>query len=487
MTEIQIINSMNQSIINKITQFKNKEIKKNDLNNFMLANLCHILKTTNKIKQKNEKIIKKQNKEIKKSISKIRSYHGYVNYNPKELESIPIMKQLINPTLESYIPISEISYTTEIKFYNNNSDKCNFNESILLENNNKKEENEEKEINFQEPPITFLKNSNYIKKLSYENDLNILNLNNKNFIKNNEEDDIFYLINNDNEDLFVNEEKENQYKNNLFFELINSFDEENKDDAGNDDIELDFKKIVSFFYLDDIVLNQRLSKRNSSDAYNNLSSTSGSSSYCSRNTCSIGKISIYKEIYDFEFKNFIPIESFNKYCEQMSLDYLRYMLVIYSNAVSRSKKCFFFEEKMFLNLIKIFILKVGISSKKIFDKVIQSLLNIKKKICSFENFLKSFSYILKLKGENSVLKYIFIISLFRYGEEDINIKHINIFLQLIKGKQVFDVEIWDELNNGLIRKYDKVYSNEIGNKFKFNNILLCLETFFDKKVKINQN
>ena len=72
MTDIQIINSMNQSIISKITDFKNKEIKKNDLNSFMLLNLCHILKTTKKLKAKNDKIKKKQEIEIQKSLSKIK-------------------------------------------------------------------------------------------------------------------------------------------------------------------------------------------------------------------------------------------------------------------------------------------------------------------------------------------------------------------------------------------------------------------------------
>ena len=63
MTEIHLINSMNQSIINKIIEFKNKEIKKEELNKYMLLNLTHILKVTNKIKSKNEKIIK--NKKLK--------------------------------------------------------------------------------------------------------------------------------------------------------------------------------------------------------------------------------------------------------------------------------------------------------------------------------------------------------------------------------------------------------------------------------------
>ena len=484
MTEIHIINVMNQSIINKLIDFKNKEIKKNELNSFMLANLCHILKTTNKIKSKNKNIQKKQDIEIKKSLSEIKSYHGKINYNPKKLESNPIMNKLQNPTLETYIPISEISYSTEIQFYKKNTDKCNFNESLLFMKKEKKEiENEEKEIDFEEPPIIFLKNSNDIKKLKkVKNSINYINdINSINTIKNNQ-DDLIDLINKDDEELFKKEDNERHYKNLLFIELINSFDEENKEELGNEDLELDFKKIESLFYLDDIIENQRLSKRNSSDIYNNFSSISGSTSFGSRNTSGCdGKVLLNKEIYQNEFINYMSFEFFNKYFEQMSIDYLRYMLVIYSNAIRCSKKCFFCEEKMFINIMKSFILKIGISSKKLYEKMVQSLFNKKQVICSFENFVSSFSNILKLKDENSILKYKFIISLFRFGEEDINVKHINIFLQLIRGKMIFDSDIYDEFHHNLIKRYDRMYSNEIGTNFKFRNILICLESLFNKK------
>ena len=497
MSEIQIINSMHKSIINKITEFKNKEIKKNELNNFMLLNLCHILKTTKKIKIKNNKIKKKQEIEIKKSLSKIKSYNGNVNYNPKELKSNPIMNKLLNPTLDSYIPISEISYSTEIQFYKKNSDKCNFNESILFKKKEKKDmENEEKEIDFEEPPIIFLKNSLNLKKIRENNDnyeenlYNLVNfgkINNINIIKQNKENenDIIDLINKDDEELFKNEDNENKYKNLLFIELTSSFDEDNIDN-NDDNIELDFKKIESLFYLDDIFSNQRLSKRNSSDIYNNFSSSiSDSTSFGSRNTSGCeGKVLINKEIYQNEFVNYMSYEFFNKCFEQMSIDYLRYMLVIYSNAITTSKKCLYCENKMFLNIMKSFILKVGISSKKIYEKIIQNLINNNgncDNICNFENFVKSFYSVLKLKEENSVLKYKFIISLFRFGEEDINVKHINIFLQLIRGKMMYDADIYDEFHNNLIKRYDRIYSNEIGMNFKYGNILLCLESFFDKK------
>ena len=81
MTEIQIMNAMNQSVINKITEFKNKEIKKEDLNNFMFVNLSYILKQTKKIKNRNEKIKKSQDIEVKNALSKVKSFNGILVFN----------------------------------------------------------------------------------------------------------------------------------------------------------------------------------------------------------------------------------------------------------------------------------------------------------------------------------------------------------------------------------------------------------------------
>ena len=113
MTEIQIMNAMNQSVINKITEFKNKEIKKEDLNHFMFVNLSYILTQRKKIQKKNDKIIKEQNTEIKSTLSKIKSYNGNFVFNSEDLESKPVMKKLLNPSLDVYIPLSEISYNSK--------------------------------------------------------------------------------------------------------------------------------------------------------------------------------------------------------------------------------------------------------------------------------------------------------------------------------------------------------------------------------------
>ena len=256
MTEIQIINAMNQSVMNKLTEFKNKELKKDELNKFMLINLSYILKKTKEIKTKTEKIKKEQDIEINKSLSKIKSYTEKFVFNQEELENKPIMKKMINQTLEVYIPLSEISYTTEINLYNEKSGKSKFNESILFKHREEKDsESDEKEIQFEEAPITFIKFTNDQEKIKYKD--NYLNHVNDNFID---------LINKYDEDIIPKKDDNDQYNTNLFYELINSFDEGDKEDLDNNCINLDFKEIKSTFYLDEIY-NRKSYKRNSNENY----------------------------------------------------------------------------------------------------------------------------------------------------------------------------------------------------------------------------
>ena len=479
MTDILIMNAMNSSVIGKITQFKNNEIKKEDLNRFMLINLSYILQKKEKNQIKNDRIKKKQNIEIQNTLSKIKSYNGNFIFNSDELKNKPIMKKLVNPCLDNYIPMSEISYTTEIKLNKDKSGKNKFNESFLLKYEDKNDsENEEKEINFEEAPITFNKFNNERNKFNYGT--NYKKLVCDNFVQ---------LINKSDEEIISKKESTDDYSSNLFYELINSFDEGDKEDLDNDDIIFDFKKFKSSFYLDDI-FNRKSVKRNSYENYRNLSAGSKSTSIGSSSHSVGGAQLVNREIYENEFSSYMPYDAFKKNVSKMSVDYLRYMLVIYSNNLSKSKKSFYMEDKMFVNLMKAFLLKIGISYKKIYEKVLQiMIINNKEKekdktgICSFEKFLKGFAQILNLKDENKIIKYKFILSIFRLKDENINVKHINIFMQLIKGELLFDVDLWDDLNRWLVQRYDKIYFNDTDNNFKFDKLLICLETFFDKNGK----
>ena len=479
MTDILIMNAMNSSVIGKITQFKNSEIKKEDLNRFMLINLSYILHKKEKIQIKNDRIKKEQNIEIQNTLSKIKSYNGNFIFNSDELKNKPIMKKLVNPCLDNYIPMSEISYTTEIKLNKDKSGKNKFNESFLLKYEDKNDsENEEKEINFEEASITFNKFNNERNKFNYGT--NYKKLVCDNFVQ---------LINKSDEEIISKKESTDDYSSNLFYELINSFDEGDKEDLDNDDIIFDFKKFKSSFYLDDI-FNRKSVKRNSYENYRNLSAGSKSTSIGSSSHSVGGAQLVNREIYENEFSSYMPYDAFKKNVSKMSVDYLRYMLVIYSNNLSKSKKSFYMEDKMFVNLMKAFLLKIGISYKKIYEKVLQiMIINNKEKekdktgICSFEKFLKGFAQILNLKDENKIIKYKFILSIFRLKDENINVKHINIFMQLIKGELLFDVDLWDDLNRWLVQRYDKIYFNDTDNNFKFDKLLICLETFFDKNGK----
>ena len=479
MTDILIMNAMNSSVIGKITQFKNNEIKKEDLNRFMLINLSYILHKKEKIQIKNDKIKKEQNIEIQNTLSKIKSYNGNFTFNSDELKNKKKKKKLVNPCLDNYIPMSEISYTTEIKLNKDKSGKNKFNESFLLKYEDKNDsENEEKEINFEEAPITFNKFNNERNKFNYGT--NYKKLVCDNFVQ---------LINKSDEEIISKKESTDDYSSNLFYELINSFDEGDKEDLDNDDIIFDFKKFKSSFYLDDI-FNRKSVKRNSYENYRNLSAGSKSTSIGSSSHSVGGAQLVNREIYENEFSSYMPYDAFKKNVSKMSVDYLRYMLVIYSNNLSKSKKSFYMEDKMFVNLMKAFLLKIGISYKKIYEKVLQiMIINNKEKekdktgICSFEKFLKGFAQILNLKDENKIIKYKFILSIFRLKDENINVKHINIFMQLIKGELLFDVDLWDDLNRWLVQRYDKIYFNDTDNNFKFDKLLICLETFFDKNGK----
>ena len=220
MTDILIMNAMNSSVIGKITQFKNNEIKKEDLNRFMLINLSYILHKKEKIQIKNDRIKKEQNIEIQNTLSKIKSYNGNFTFNSDELKNKPIMKKLVNPCLDNYIPMSEISYTTEIKLNKDKSGKNKFNESFLLKYEDKNDsENEEKEINFEEAPITFNKFNNERNKFNYGT--NYKKLVCDNFVQ---------LINKSDEEIISKKESTDDYSSNLFYELINSFDEGDKED-----------------------------------------------------------------------------------------------------------------------------------------------------------------------------------------------------------------------------------------------------------------
>ena len=99
-------------------------------------------------------------------------------------------------------------------------------------------------------------------------------------------------------------------------------------------------------------------------------------------------------IYESEFKNHLSNKIFDYYSKQMHITYLRRLLDIYLQIKNKSNLASFCEERMFLNLTKMYLLKIGISDKKIYEDTLRNLV-YKGEKCDFESFLNCFLKILK--------------------------------------------------------------------------------------------
>lgn len=182
-----------------------------------------------------------------------------------------------------------------------------------------------------------------------------------------------------------------------------------------------------------------------------------------------------------EFEPFLSKKLINYYLDEMNDNYLRYMLFHYQRIKRLSVESFICEEKMFLNLIKVFILELGISDRKIYEDTLRNLV-YKKNNYDFENFLSCFMKILKLKDDNCIIKYKFLLYVTRMGEEkELNKQHLKKFFELIKLKRVYDEELCEDITNNLINRYMSIYPGERYIMFPLERIMLVLETFFDNK------
>jgi hypothetical protein len=201
----------------------------------------------------------------------------------------------------------------------------------------------------------------------------------------------------------------------------------------------------------------------------------------SRNTKSkIKKKNSFSHVF-IEFEPFLNKKVVKTYLSDMNDNYLRYMLFHYQKVKKNSENILVCEEKMFLNMIKVFILEMGISDRKIYEDTLRNLV-YKKKNYDFENFLSCFAKILKLKDENSVIKYKFLLYVTIMGEEKrLNKNHLKKYFELIRCSKVYDEELCEDITENLILKYTSIYPGEKYISFPLERIMLLLETFFDNR------
>ena len=435
MTEINIYSSITQSITNDIALFKNNEKSKEDFNKDLIIKMSLLLNLSKELESKNETLLKNQEKEIerllredeeKKILFPKNKRDPFESSDDENDEEDYILNILTNPILQVYIPMGQISFSLEDTILVKHKGKLIIDENLI---NKKKELNED--------------NENNIIDLSFEEPIIILD--NK---KNDNEKDYISLLSNNDDDLNNNFDN----KDNINLKDLESDDpiiflnDKNKNDIPyiqtkkNYTISLnnDFKKIEKYSQGDFVILNNN--------------------SY---------------------FK--LPLKIYDFYIKQMHLTYLNKMFEIYNKIKTKSEIAKYCEEKMFLNLTKIYLLQGGISDKKIYEDTLRNLV-YKGENCDFESFLNCFLKILKLEDDNLIIKYKFLLYiLVDENKEKITLNQLKQYCnEILKCKMVYDEDIYDEIRTKIINKYNSLYKGEY-QVFSLRNIFLILETFFENK------
>ena len=190
-------------------------------------------------------------------------------------------------------------------------------------------------------------------------------------------------------------------------------------------------------------------------------------------------IKIKESDYEEEFKGFLAKKTVRNFINDMNANYIRYMLIHYTRIKSLAEKAFFCEDKMFLNLVKEFLLTIGVVDNKLYEDTLRNII-YQKGPCDFESFILSFNKLLKLKDEYSIIKYKFLLYIVRMNNEvEISKTHLLKYFDLLRCKKVYDEDICENIFENLIARYLINYPSIKG--FNFKNLIMTLETFFENK------
>ena len=447
MTDVELYNSLTQNLTSNISSFVSGEKSIKDFNKEIIILVSLLLDIQDNLTKKNKEIKQIQDKELekifvkeekKKKIKLLRRRNDESSDEEINDEDNPLTI-LINPTLQSYIPLSQISFSFEHKLLNKDE---NFENDKI----NSKEENI---LKFSQSAILPIKNINYNKKLEYESYINLLNEEEKLENYNNKKEKTNFDLISINKILFENQNKNEEeiiFDNNLLYEM------------------------------------QRTLTTSLGGIINNNSNNLNLNDF-QRKTSSIKK-NYRTDSYNFEYEQFkkdLSISTFTYYNKKMSNLYLRKMLDNYTKIKTISDKTLYCEDKMFLNLTKIYLLKGGISDKKLYEDTLRNLV-YKGENCDFESFLNCFLKILRLEDEQLIIKYKFLLYILAdENKEEITLNQLKQYCnEILKCKMIYDEDLYNEIRTKIINKYNSLYKGEY-QVFSLRNILLILETFFENK------
>jgi len=472
-------------ITNTLIKFQNKEIDEKLLNNNIFADLSFgYFYFQKKIKKSKEKL-NKQNAILqdfmKREADQELYYNNLKNKEGKDTEKreeikaeqVRKRKELVNSLIQengevitkfvensynSYIPPKNYSVSL-----NNHINKDKGYKKYLSESDNK--------INYQNPVLNSKDDKIYIPYVEppYIEDENTdvyilhheINNNDNNIIENIKKEKIDKLksIMNDIEDdtLFYSEklDREEDIKNASKW----------LSDLNDGGIESDFNSLSE----------ER--KNNKNFNLSNLFCYETKYSFDSSDPSRIfDEIPYYGDRYK-KFSEYLSDKSYKIHMKKMNYDYLDLMLLLYFDLNADFQKYNFLpKETVTLSFMKKFLLNSGICHSKMYESVMK-IISSKKESFNFENFLDCLVPVLENKYDKcQTLKYRFLLNLVKnHKKQIVTMENYKEFLNLIKGKSIYDEEQHKKLSKNLVESFKSKFPNENLDNFTCFQIMIIVE------------
>ena len=196
---------------------------------------------------------------------------------------------------------------------------------------------------------------------------------------------------------------------------------------------------------------------------------------------------------EYKIKKILP-KSAEKFINKMNNQYIFLMYEKYKLISEKLKlsKSFLVDEimlkKLSIQMLKAFLLDIGVISKKLFDRLIKFEMQ-SKEILNFEHFMNIFDIILTDNNkENLRFKYLLLIKIISQNDDSEQIleeKQLNIFFDLIGCESIYIDNFCEILGKRLILRYKAIYNNEnLGDnkndkKIIYRKMKIILESFLD--------
>ena len=437
---MKIFSYHSNNIINIITKFKNRSINNKELNKNILSSIIFNYYYFKRKSKKSDSEIEKQKKlyqnylsqeekqikieklRLSKERNKNKKEELLVKFN-KERKSLLdeynkqiIFSSILENNFDYFIPNKQFSIPLE--FYVNKT-VINF---FGDDNNDKKKKSNK--INEEEIKKDIIKGKNEfninIPSNLCENNDNFF-INDLKYDENNSNELINILKTEDNEMFYEDEKMDLKTIKKSVFQDIN-ITIPNSDNESNKILEEDFE------------LDKNLSKNEIVENH-------------------------YKE-----FNFYLPINIYSKYIKKMTYAYLHLMLMNYFDLENKLNfvGLDLHKETIVINHIKSIILQSGICSSQLYDKIIKNVRNLKDNY-SFENYLKYFNPVFQAAEEFQSYKYKYLLYLSRNKYNEIMTQlEFEIFLNLVKGKIIYDKETYSDL----IKRFKVIYKKQYPNDHK---------------------